>query len=280
MRKYNLSFVVFILMILQSCAYFNTVKIDPYEVMGESELYEQGSIFLSNADVPSAVTVFETLEARFPFSTYSQQSILDLAFAYYDNNQKDDTIAECDRFIDLYPNHPNLDYAFYLRALSNLEKGQPFFQELLGQDISKYDVSRLKNAYNDFLLITNRFKDSKYADDASNRLVFLRDNMARHEVYVARYYLKRGAYIASSERSKFMLEKYPGAPSTKDALIILIESYNNLEMFELAKTTADVLTRSFPIYTYSLNENNLVILKDGIKKDTPENESFFGLGLF
>ena len=208
-------------MILQSCAYFDAVKVDPYKSMGESELYEQGSIFLSNGDIPSAVTTFETLEARFPFSTYSQQSILDLAFAYYDYGEKDSTIAECDRFIDLYPNHPNLDYAFYLRALSNLEKGQPFFQEILGQDVSKYDVSRLTDAYNDFLLITNRFKDSKYADDASNRLIFLRDNMARHEVYVARYYLKRGAYVASSERSKFMLEKYPGAPSTQDALIIL-----------------------------------------------------------
>jgi outer membrane protein assembly factor BamD len=226
------------------------------------------------------VTIFETLEARFPFSTYSQQSILDLAFAYYDYGEKDRTIEECDRFIDLYPNHPNLDYAYYLRALSNLEKGQPFFQEILGQDISKYDVSRLKDAYNDFLLITNRFKDSKYADDASNRLIFLRDNMARHEVYIARYYLKRGAYVASSERSKFMLEKYPGAPSTRDALIILIESYNKLEMIELAKTTADVLTRSFPNYTYSLNENKLVVIKDNNKKDNLEKKSFFDLGLF
>jgi outer membrane protein assembly factor BamD len=280
MRKYNLSFVVFILMILQSCAYIDAAKIDPYKSMGESEIYEQGSIFLSNGDIPSAITTFETLEARFPFSTYSQQSILDLAFAYYDYGEKDSTIAECDRFIDLYPNHPNLDYAFYLRALSNLEKGQPFFQEILGQDVSKYDVSRLTDAYNDFLLILNRFKDSKYADDARNRLIFLRDNMARHEVYIARYYLKRGAYLASSERSKYMLEKYPGAPSTKDALIILIESYNKLEMIELAKTTADVLTKSFPNYTYSLNENKLVIVKDSNEKSTPDKKSFFNLGLF
>jgi outer membrane protein assembly factor BamD len=203
-----------------------------------------------------------------------------LAFAYYDYGEKDSTIAECDRFIDLYPDHPNLDYAFYLRALSNLEKDQPFFQEILGQDVSKYDVSRLKDAYNDFLLITKRFEDSKYADDASNRLIFLRDNMARHEVYVARYYLKRGAYVASSERSKFMLEKYPGAPSTKDALIILIESYNKLELLELAKTTADVLSKNFPNYTYSVNENKLVILKNSNEKNIPEKESFFNLGLF
>ena len=280
MRKYNLSFVVLILLILQSCAYFNKVTIDPYKGMSEAELYEQGTVFLANADIPAAVNVFGTLEARFPFSIYSQQSILDLAFAYYDFGQKDETIAECDRFIDLYPNHPNLDYAYYLRALSNLEKGQPFFQEILGQDVSKYDVTRLEDAYNDFLLITNRFKGSKYAKDAINRLIFLRDSMAMHEVYVASYYLKRGAYLASSERSKYMLEKYPGAPATKDALIILIESYNKLEMFDLAKSTADVLTENFSNYSYMLNENKMVIIKDSAKKDVIEKESFFNLGLF
>ena len=277
MRKYNLSFVVFILLMLQSCSYFNTVSIDPYKSMSEVELYQEGSTFLANADIPSAVNVFGTLEARFP---YSQQSILDLAFAYYDFGQKDEAIAECDRFIDLYPNHPNLDYAFYLRALSNLEKEQPFFQEILGQDISKYDVTRLKDAYNDFLLITNRFKGSKFAKDASNRLIFLRDNMAKHEVYVANYYLKRGAYLASSERSKYMLEKYPGAPATKDALIILIESYNNLEMIDLAKSTADVLTENFSNYSYTVNENKMIIIKDSTKEDIIEKKSFFGLGLF
>ena len=280
MRKYNLSFVVFILLMLQSCSYFNTVTIDPYKSMSEAELYNQGTEFLANADIPSAVNIFETLEARFPFSTYAQQSILDLAFAYYDFGQKDDSIVECDRFIDLYPNHPNLDYAFYLRALSNLEKGQPFFQEILGQDVSKYDVTRLKDAYDDFLLITNRFKGSKYAKDANNRLIFLRDSMAKHEVYVADYYLKRGAYLASSERSKYMLEKYPGAPATEDALLILIESYKKLEMTELARSTADVLTKNFTNYSYTLNKNKMVIIKDTNKKDATEKESFFNLGLF
>ena len=280
MRKFNLSFVVLILLILQSCSYFNTVTIDPYKSMSEAELYQEGSVFIANGDIPSAVNVFGTLEARFPFSTYSQQSILDLAFAYYDFGQKDQTIVECDRFIDLYPNHPNLDYAFYLRALSNLEKGQPFFQEIFGQDVSKYDITRLKDAYDDFLLITNRFKGSKYAKDASNRLIFLRDSMAKHEVYVANYYFKRGAFLASSERSKYMLEKYPGAPATKDALIILIESYNKLEMIDLAKSTADVLTQNFSNYSYTINENKMVIIKDSTKKDVIEKKSFFNLGLF
>jgi outer membrane protein assembly factor BamD len=104
--------------------------------------------------------------------------------------------------------------------------------------------------------------------------------MAKHEVYVANYYLKRGAYLASSERSKYMLEKYPGAPATKDALIILIESYNKLEMIDLAKSTADVLTQNFSNYSYMLDENKMVIIKDSTKKDVIEKKSFFDLGLF
>ena len=280
MRKYNLSFVLVFLVLIQGCAFLETVKVDPYENMNEESLYAQGSVFLENGDIPSAITVFETLEAKYPFSTYSQQSILDLAYAYYDFGQKDDTIAECDRFIDLYPNHSNLDYAYYLRALSNLEKEQPFFQDILGQDASKYDVTRLKNAYNDFLFIVNRFNKSKYADDAKNRLVFLRDSMAKHEVSIAKYYLKRGAYLASSERAKYMLEKYPGAPATKEALLILIKSYNNLGLLDSAKVTADVLVKNFPNYSYKIGNNSEILISDINQKNIENKNSFFKLDLF
>ena len=280
MRKYNLSFVAVILILIQGCTFLETVKVDPYENMTEESLYAQGSVFLENGDIPSAITVFETLEAKYPFSIYSQQSVLDLAYAYYDFGQKDDTIAECDRFIDLYPNHPNLDYAYYLRALSNLEKEQPFFQDILGQDVSKYDVTRLKNAYNDFLFIVNRFNKSKYADDAKNRLVFLRDSMAKHEVYTAEYYLKRGAYLASSERAKYMLEKYPGAPTTKEALLVLIKSYNNLGLLDSAKVTADILVKNFPNYSYEIGNNSEILISDINKKNIETNNSFFKLDLF
>ena len=281
MRKFNLSFVVILLIVLQSCTVFEKTVVDPYSTMSETELYNEGRAFLSNADIPSAIIAFETLEVRFPFSTHAQQSILDLAYAYYDFGQKDNAIAECDRFIDLYPNHPNLDYAFYIRALSNLEKEQPFFQDILGQDVSKYDVTRLKNAYNDFLLISNKFKGSKYAKDSSNRLIFLRNSMANHEVYVAEYYLKRGAYVASSQRARFMLENYPGAPASEKALIVLIESYNNLQMYELAKDSADILVATYPNYTYSLDTNNSIKINNinNPEVNTQKN-SFFGLGLF
>jgi outer membrane protein assembly factor BamD len=280
MKLLYLSFIC-ILLSLTSCAFFDKAKLDPYSNMTEVELYNQGSAFLAVADIPQAVVVFQMLEARYPFSTYAQQSILDLAYAYYDFGQKDDTIAECDRFIDLYPNHQSLDYAYYLRALSNLEKEQPFFQEFLGQDVSKYDVTRLKKAYSDFLLISNRFKGSKYANDAENRLVFLRNSMANHEVYIATYYLNRGAFIASSERAKYMLETYPGAPASKRALIILIESYNKLGSINLAIETAKVLSTNYSNYSYTIDKNNLVVIKDNsIDDNVVEKSSFFDFGLF
>ena len=280
MKKFNLSLILF-LFFLSSCAILDKAQVDPYEGMSEVELYNEGSVFLANADIPQAVSVFEILEARYPFSTYSQQSVLDLAYAYYDFGQKDDTIAECDKFIDLYPNHPKVDYAYYMRALSNLEKEQPFFQEVLGQDVSKYDVTRLKRAYEDFLEISNRFKGSKYAADAANRLIFLRNSMAKHEIYIANYYLKRGAYVASSERAKYMLESYPGAPATKDALIVLIESYNNLGSFNLALDNAKVLVTNYSNYSYTVDKNNKIIIYDkNIKQGEKKESSFFDLGLF
>ena len=281
MIKYNLTFVIIISAVLQGCALFEKADTDPYKAMTEVELYNTGSVFLNNADIPQAAAVFELLEIRYPFSTLAQQSVLDLAYGYYDFGLKDDAIAECDRFIDLYPNHPNLDYAYYIRALSNLEKEQPFFQEILGQDISKYDVTRLRNSYNDFLLIANKFQGSKYAEDARNRLVFLRNNMAKHEVYVASYYLKIGAHVASSERAKYMLENYPGAPAAKEALIILINSYNKLKMYDLAQETADVLLANYPNYQYTVNQDMSISIKDNNKViDNTSNDSFFGLGLF
>jgi len=279
MNKFNLSLIC-LLLSLTSCAFFDKAKIDPYKDMPEAQLYNLGSDFLANADIPQAVVLFEMLEARFPFSTYAQQSILDLAFAYYDFGQKDDAIAECDRFIDLYPNHPNLDYAYYLRAISNLEKEQPFFQEFLGQDISKYDVTRLKRAYNDFLLISNKFRGSKYAADAENRLIFLRNAMANHEVYIAKYYLKRGAFVASSERAKYMLETYPGAPASKDALIVLIDSYNKLGSAELALETAEVLTTNYDNYKYTISENRLITIQNKNIATVDDEGSFFDFNLF
>jgi outer membrane protein assembly factor BamD len=164
--------------------------------------------------------------------------------------------------------------------LSNLEKEQPFFQDILGQDVSKYDVSRLKDAYNDFLFIVNRFNKSKYAEDAKNRLVFLRNSMAKHEVYIAKYYLKREAYIASSERAKYMLEKYPGAPATKEALLVLIKSYNNLGLLDSAKVTADILVKNFPNYSYEIGNNSEILISDINERNIETNNSFFKLDLF
>ena len=279
MNKFNLSLIC-ILLSLTSCAFLDKAKVDPYKDMAEVELYNEGSAFLANADIPQAVVLFEMLEARFPFSTYAQQSILDLAYAYYDFGQKDDAIAECERFIDLYPNHPNLDYAYYLRALSNLEKEQPFFQEILGQDISKYDLTRLKKAYNDFLLISNKFDGSKYAEDSKNRLIFLRNAMANHEVYIARYYYKRGAFIASSERAKYMLETYPGAPASRDALMILTDNYNKLGSSKLALETAKVLITNYDEYTYTIDENKFIVIKKKNVEVDEEESSFFDFSLF
>ncbi len=283
----NLKILLIILLLsfgFSSCSYFDLFadKIDTTKTMNAKELYDEGSAFLEARDFPNAIKFFEILESRYPFGIYATQSMLDLAYANYAFDQFDEAIAECNRFIRLYPNHPNVDYAFYLRALANFEREKPFFAVFLDQDIAKYDVTKLKKSYEDFLIVLNRFPEGKYAKDSLNRLVFLKNKMAAHELYIAKYYNKRAAYVASVARIKHMLENYSGTPSTEEGLITLIDNYNNLQIYDLAYDSARVLKKNYPVYIVEQknNESEVIISKPEIrltenKLETENKESSY-----
>ena len=169
-----------------------------------------------------------------------------------------------DRFIRLYPNHPNVSYAYYLRALSNFNMDRNFITRLFAQDPSKYDVSKLKKSFDDFSVIVNKFPDSKYAKDSRNRLLYIKNMMAANELYIAKYYIKRSAHIAAIERIKYLLIHYNGTPSTEEGLLILIKSYTYLKMNDLAADAARVLKENYPDYTV-MNKNGIVTVKKKIK---------------
>ena len=131
--------------------------------------------------------------------------MLDLAYASYQSDLRDEAIVNCDRFIRLYPNHPNVSYAYYLRALSNFDKDSNFITRIFANDPSKYDVSNLRQSFDDFTLVVNRFPDSKYAKDSRNRLIYINIMIAEIELYIAKYYINRSAHVAAVERIKYML---------------------------------------------------------------------------
>ena len=270
-RLFRLSYILLI-MTFSGCSSLGSIfeEKDPTVGLTASQLYAQGKEFLDAADFNNAIKLFEILEARYPFGKYSTQAMLDISYAYYASNQKDEAIIEINRFIRLYPNHPNVSYAYYLRALSNFDKDANIISRFFGHDPSRYDVTDLKNSFNDFTTVVNRFPDSKYADDSINRLRYIKNQIARNELYIAKYYDKRSANIAAIERVKFMLENYGGTPSSEEGLVILVKNYNDLKLYDLAYDSARVLKKNFPDYRIIKKDRQVSVIKD--KKIKVEDE--------
>ena len=246
--------------LLSSCSYWESAlkEADPTVGMSAAEIYAQGKEFLDVEDYPNSIKYFDILEARYPFGKFSTQAMLDLAYAAYQSNLKDEAIVNCDRFIRLYPNHPNVSYAYYLRALSNFDKDRNFITEIFAQDPSKYDVTKLRQSFDDFTIVVNKFPKSKYAKDSRNRLIYIKNMIAENELYIAKYYSKRSAHVAAIERVKYMLKNYSGTPSSEEGLLVMINSYNNLKMKDLAYDTSRVLKENYPEYTIIETKNNFI----------------------
>ena len=262
-RLFRLSYILLIIT-FSGCSSLGSIfeEKDPTVGLTASQLYAQGKEFLDAADFNNAIKLFEILEARYPFGKYSTQAMLDISYAYYASNQKDEAIIEINRFIRLYPNHPNVSYAYYLRALSNFDKDANIISRFFGHDPSRYDVTDLKNSFNDFTTVVNRFPDSKYADDSINRLRYIKNQIARNELYIAKYYDKRSANIAAIERVKYMLENYGGTPSSEEGLVILVKNYNDLKLYDLAYDSARVLKKNFPDYRIIKKDRQVLVIKD------------------
>ena len=274
-KVFRLSYIVLI-MTLSGCSSLGGIfeEKDPTVGLTASQLYSQGKEFLDAADFVNAIKLFEILEARYPFGKYSTQAMLDISYAYFASNQKDQAIVEIDRFIRLYPNHPNVSYAYYLRALSNFDKDANVISRFFGHDPSRYDVTDLKNSFNDFTIIINRFPESKYADDSINRLRYIKNQIARNELYIAKYYDKRSASIATIERVKFMLENYGGTPSSEEGLLLLVKNYNKLKLYNLAYDAARVLEKNYPDYKITKQDKEINVIKNEkikVMDDVSEN---------
>ena len=265
-RKYLLTCLI-ITCLLSGCSFLDKMLEEEDTTVGltAAELYGEGKEFLNLEDFNNAIKYFEVLESRFPFGKYSTQAMLDLSYAYYASEQRDKAIVEINRFIRLYPNHPEVSYAYYLRALANFDKDANVLTRFFGYDPSRYDVTALKESFNDFSIVVNRYPETKYADDSLNRLIYIRNQIARNELYIAEYYSKRSAHIAAIERIKYMLENYGGTPSTEKGLLILVESYNNLNMRQLAFDSARVLKKNYP--EYNIEERNRKIVVSKIKEN-------------
>lgn len=197
-----------------------------------------------------AITLLEKLESRYPYGRFAQQAQLEIAYAYYKSNEPELALAAADRFIRLHPNHPYVDYAFYLKGLVTFNEDLGLLGWISNQDLSERDPKGAQESYDTFRELITRFPESRYTPDAIQRMRYLVNSLAAHEVHVARYYHERGAYVAAVNRSKEAIKNYPDTPAIEEALYIMARSYEAMGMDDLARDAKRVLDQNFPDSVY------------------------------
>jgi outer membrane protein assembly factor BamD len=213
-------------------------------------LYGEARDAQSARDWTKAVKYLEKLESRYPYGRYAQQALLEIAYAQYKADERAASISAAERFIKLYPNHANVDYAYYLKGLVNFAEREGLLATFANSDMSERDPKAALEAYGAFKEIVTRFPESKYATDAAARMRYLINSLAQHDVHVARYYMRRGAYVAAANRAQHALQTYPNAPATEEALFIMIHAYDRLALNDLRDDADRVMRKNFPNSPY------------------------------
>ena len=208
-------------------------------------LYDHAKKELTDYNYNGAIKTYEQLTAVYPFTDQAHQAQLDLIYAYYRAGETDSAIDACDTFIRENPTHPRVDYAYYMEGLVNFEKQPNAVEHFFHVDLTKRPPTTANKSFAAFRTVVQEYPKSAYAADARQRMIYLRDRLAAYDVDIARYYLKRGAYVGSLRRSKLVIDNYEGAPATRDALAIMIVSYDRLGMTALADESRKVYAANF-----------------------------------
>lgn len=204
------------------------------------QIYRDAQDDLRKGNYPTAIARYEMLEARYPFSEQNKQGQIDLLYAYYKNNAGDSAVDQADEFIRENPTHPRVDYAYYIRGLVYFESGASPLERLFRADLAKRPPHEAEKSFQAFQTLLQQYPKSPYAADARQRMVYLRNRLADYQVEVARYYMKRGAYVGAANRARGVIEVYDGAPAVDEALAIMAEAYRKLGVNDLAAVADNV----------------------------------------
>ena len=245
-------FLALALVFLSACGNKETV-----DELGQpaGEIYNQAKIAMDEKNYTKSIALYKQLQIRYPFGRYTEQAQLELAYSYYKSSRPENALSTLDKFIRTYPAHPNIDYAYYLKGLVNYEANYGFLEKLFPERARDRDQQGARQAFNDLNELLRRYPDSRYAPDARQRLIYLKNNLSAYEIEVAKYYLRRKAYIAAATRARYVLETYQNTPETAMALQILHKAYTGLEMPELASDAMRVLTLNFPADPYVMGHD-------------------------
>ncbi|AXO62986.1 outer membrane protein assembly factor BamD [Ectopseudomonas oleovorans] len=231
------------------------------ENLSEVELYQQAQADLDNRSYTQAIAKLKALESRYPFGRYAEQAQLELIYAYYKNAEPEAAKSSAERFIRLHPQHANVDYAYYLKGLASFDQDRGLLARFLPLDMTKRDPGAARDSYNEFAQLTSRYPTSRYAPDAKQRMIYLRNLLAAYEVHVGHYYLTRQAYVAAANRGRYVVENFQETPSVGDGLAIMTEAYQRLSLDDLAATSLETLKLNYPDHP-SLESGQFVPLEE------------------
>ena len=252
--KRNISLLsIFIVSIMISSCSSNEEM--PDERLLEKELYDQAQFRLKDGSYSMAIRSLEALESRFPFGRYAEQAQAELIYAYYMNSQFEASQSAAERFINLHPRHTHSGYAYYMKGLASFTDDSGLFSRYFQSDLAKREVVMAQQSFDELSDFIARYPDSKYVPHAKQRMIYLRNLLAQHEVYVADFYMKRGAYLAAIGRAKYVIEHLPNTPQTPYALSILVEAYGLMEYEELRKINLEILNSNYPNFNIQENES-------------------------
>jgi outer membrane protein assembly factor BamD len=251
--------LILLVLSLSGCALFQRDESDNANNWTLERLYNEAKTAMQRSNYSRAIELYEFLETRYPFGVYGMQALLDLAYVYYKMGDHEAALSTADRFIRLYPQNNYVDYAYYLKGLVNFNRDRSVSERLFPTDTSERDTSSAMAAFRNFTELLERFPDSRYAEDAASRMVYLRNLLARSEIHVAEYYLRRGAYVAAVNRARFVVENYSRTTAVPDALVIMAKAYRILDMNDLSEDALRVLQLNHPTHQGAREVRGIVL---------------------
>lgn len=237
--------LLFIFVLLSACS----AAVDPSQLYKDEtpqQIYQQGKKELKSKNYNESVKRFEALDIQYPDSRDNENAQLYLIYAYYMKEDYALTVATADRYIRMYPRSENVDYAYYMRGISNFYQNLGVLERMFKVDLATRDLTQIRKSYADFNELVQRFPSSRYTPSAHQYLVYLRNVMADHELHIAEYYYERGAYAAAANRASNIVAHYEGAPAVKEALILMIKSYGKLGLAKQQQDAYKVLQYNYP----------------------------------
>ena len=234
MKLSNIYIIIFIFVFVVSCSKDETAK----SIIKEKSLdlqvleaYQEGKKALDEGDVLFAAKKFNEAEILFPQSIWAPKSALMAAYAYYIQDYYGDAVAELERFLKIYPNHKNIDYANYLLAIC-------YFEQIVDE---KKDTQSIYDAKEKFLFIINNYPNSEYSLDAEFKIDLINEILASKEMYIGRYYVQKKKWISAINRFRNVVDDYDTTIYTEEALHRLVEIYYLIGLVDEAQKYAKLL---------------------------------------